>query len=633
MTTKKVEKTKQGKSVLKTLMKKAKKAVDLVVGNAEDYEEEDAGGDLRFDPRIMIKINVTFDKDFLPREKVLKLNLRGARFFNEIKRDVREINGVYVVYPHAYAFQLDTRRDEWEEKLTRELNHDYGLELRKIRFMDEEEVCGIYQRAGLNTIRDPYHLKEGELLIIAGGFANFNSDGIAMCRVTAEVSRIKGKQAEQKGKPGEHRTYEQQYFGKFGEKAGAYFYVGGEWFHNLFIPEFFHKDEPRFFSFRIADDGKNLKFFGDSIKRGIDIRGIVKTKTTRECEKIIHAINPDYLAGTQAKELVLSVCYDIEEEEDTAVEVLTEIPVEEDFVKKTLKPLDLDFYDEEDSKNRPYLESEMILLPAPHEKDIPSYIMNIGDEKKGMKFFASSADKEISILPPDKEGKIYKKSINDKIHYTVKPGRFSYTISNRFISRLVDKELNVYFAWALSTGMETRIPLPMDFYIFGRNPFGNIPEDKRGVIKDHLVKLNEGSEEFWRIGTSRNHAVLLKEPRSGFRLCNISTSFPVYVIRSADLEKPVIAPTRIEPVTEPKKKKKLQAFLSGILEETVNTDRLAEQLKGCSGGIELESNDLIIIGNRGYKYIVPLVMESQLSSRMQLSVLRKIRESSTVLMQ
>ena len=44
MTAKKVEKTKQGTSYLKTLMKKAKKAVDLVVGNAEDYEEEDAGG-------------------------------------------------------------------------------------------------------------------------------------------------------------------------------------------------------------------------------------------------------------------------------------------------------------------------------------------------------------------------------------------------------------------------------------------------------------------------------------------------------------------------------------------------------------------------------------------------------------
>lgn len=632
MTAKKDEKTKQGKNVLKTLMKKAKKAVDLVVGNAEDYEEEDAGGDLRFDPRIMIKINVTFDKDFLPREKVLKLNLRGARFFNEIKRDVREINGVYVVYPHAYAFQLDTRRTEWEEKLTRELNHDYGLELRKIRFMDEEEVCGIYQRAGLNTIRDPYNLKEGELLIIAGGFANFNPAGIAMCRVTADVAKIKGKPTEQKGKQPEHESYEQRYFGKFSEKAGAYFYVGGEWYFNLFIPEFFHKDEPRFFSFRIADDGKNLKFFGDSIKRGIDIRGVVKTKTTRENEKIIHAINPDYLAGTRAKELVLSVCYDIEEEEATA-DVPAEIPVEEDFVEKMVKPVHLDFYDEEDSKNRPYLVSEMILLPAPHEKDIPSYIMTIGDETRGMKFFASSADKEISILPPGKDEKIYKKSIKDKIHYTVKPGRFSYTVSNRFISRLVDKELNVYFSWALSTGMETRVPLPMDFYIFGRNPFGNLPEDKRAGIKDYLVKLNEGSEEFWRIGTSRNHAVLVKEPRAGFRLCNISSSFPVYVIRSADLEKPVIAPTRIEPVTDPKKKKKLQAFLSGILENTTGTDRWAEQLKGCSGGIELESNDLIIIGNRGYKYIVPLVMESQLSSRMQLSVLRKIRESSTMLMQ
>jgi hypothetical protein len=40
---------------------------------------------------------------------------------------------------------------------------------------------------------------------------------------------------------------------------------------------------------------------------------------------------------------------------------------------------------------------------------------------------------------------------------------------------------------------------------------------------------------------------------------------------------------------------------------------------------------LIIIGNRVYKYIVPLVMESQLSSRAQLSVLRKIHESSSVL--
>jgi hypothetical protein len=622
MTAANEEKTKEGKNYLKTLMKKAKKAVDLVVGNAEDYREEDTGGDLRFDPRIMIKICVTFDKDFLPREKVLKLNLRGYRFFNEIKRDIREINGVYVVYPHVYAFQLDTRKEEWEKKLTSELNHDYGLELQKIHFIDEEEVCGIYQRAGLNAIHDPYHLKEGELLIIAGGFANFNTDGMHICRVTAEVSRSRGKTAEQ-------RVYTERYFSKFSEKAGAYFYVGSEWYFNLFVPEFFLEEEPRFFSFRIADDGKNLKFFGDSIKRGIDIRGKVKNKTTRESEKIIHTLNPEYLAGTQAKEMVLSVCYDIEENEGKQ----REARLGDETTGSQATPEILSMFDEEDSKNRPYLENALILLPAPHEKDIPSYIMTIGDDRKGIKFFVSSVDREVSILLPDKDENIYKKNIKDKIHYTVKPGRFSYTISNKFLSRFVDKELNVYFSWALSSSMESKMPLVEDFYIFGRNPFGNIPENERAAVSDHLVKLNEGNEDFWRIGTSRNHAVLLKEPGGSFRVFNISSSFPIYLIRDSYLEKPVIAPSRIEPVIEEKKKKKLEALLTVLVEEKMTTADLAAGLKGCAGSFELETNDLLIIGNRGYKYIVPLVMESQLSSRMQLSVLRKIRESSSVMMQ
>ncbi|MCP5105023.1 MAG: hypothetical protein GY950_16670 [bacterium] len=580
--------------------------------------DEDTGGDLSFDPRVMIKINVTFDKDFLPREKVLKLNLRGARFFNEIKRDIREINGVYVVYPHIYAFQLDTRKEEWEKKLTEELNHDYKLELQNIRFFDEEEVCGIYQRAGLNAIRDPYHLQEGELLIIAGGFANFNAGGMAMCGVTADVSAAGGR-----GKGGEHQAYKGNYYAKFSDKAGAYFYVGGEWYHNLFVPEFFHKEEPRFFSFRIADDGKNLKFFGDSIKRGIDIRGKIKTKTTKECEKIIHTINPDYLSGTRAKELVLSVCYYIEEGEEP--------PVEEDMVERMLKNLETDVFGEKDNKNIPYLENAMILLPAPHEKDIPSYIMTIGEENKGIRFYASSSDKEISILPPGKEEEIYKKKIKDKIHYTVKPGRFSYTISNRFLSRFVDKELSIYFSWALSNTMESKILLDEDFYIFGRNPFGNIREDKRNRIKEHLVKLNEGSEDFWRIGTSRNHAILIKDAPGSFRVYNISSSFPVYVVNKGDLEKPVIAPFRIDPVKEDKKKKKVQTLLSRLLEGKIKKNDLATQLKANAGGVELENSDLIIIGNRGYNFIAPLVMESQLSSRMQMSVLRKIRESSSVL--
>ncbi|NIM16183.1 MAG: hypothetical protein GTO45_29615 [Candidatus Aminicenantes bacterium] len=608
MTEEKSGNKKQDKSYLKILMKKAKKAVNLVMGNAEDYTEEDAGGDLRFDPGIMMKINVTFDKNFLPREKVLKLNLRGARFFSEIKKDIREINGVYIVYPHVYAYQLDTRKAEWEKKLIHELNNDYGLELEMIRFFNEEDVSRLYQRSGINTIRDPYHLQEGELLVIAGGFANFNTKGIPLCQVNVEASTIRGKRTVKK-------TYNENYLTKFSDMAGAYFYVGGEWYHNLFIPGLLDNDEPRFFSFRIADDGKNLLFFSDPHKRGIDIRGKVKTETTPDQEKIIHTINPKYLEGTQIKELVLTVIYDIEEKVDSLdVGVGT---------GETSGP------DDKNKDNFPFLETAMILLPAPNEKDIPSYIMTIGSEKKGFNIFASSTDKEISILSPLTGEKIFKKNIKDEIDYSIKFGRLSYSISNEFISRFRDRELKAYFSWTLSSNMPGRIPLAGDFYVLGRDPFGNLPKKERNRIKNHLVKLNEGAGHFWRIGTSRNHALLLKETRGSFRVYNISLSFPVYVVKEKDLEEHRISPFRIDPVRGEKKEEKLELLLAWIGKGM--TDGLASGLNEYSESLELENNDLIIVGNRVYKYITPMVMKSPLSSSVQMSVLRKIQESSSVM--
>ena len=88
------EKQKAG-NYFKGLMKKAQEAINLVIGNSEVYSEEDTAGDLRFDPAVMMKINVTFDKEFLPKEKVVKLNVRGNRFFYDIKRNIREINGLW----------------------------------------------------------------------------------------------------------------------------------------------------------------------------------------------------------------------------------------------------------------------------------------------------------------------------------------------------------------------------------------------------------------------------------------------------------------------------------------------------------------------------------------------------------
>lgn len=616
MPEKKDDKTKSPKSYLKTLMKKAKKAVDLMLGNPEDYAEENTEGDLRFDSSIMMKINVTFDKNFLPQEKVLKLNLRGSRFFSEIKRDIREINGVFIVYPHFYAYQLDTRKDDWEKKLLRELNEDYGLDLHKIRFINEEEICGIYQRVGFNDIRDPYHLLEGELLIIAGGFANFNSVGMPLCNIKAEVTPTDGN-------PPEKQIYCERYFAKFNEKAGGYFYVGGEWYHNLFIPEFFTKDEPRFFSFRIGDDGKNLKFFGDSVKRGIDIRGKVSTETSPVSENIIHTINPEYLSGTRAQELILTVTYEIALEDDLATrEIMKE---------GTVRPTEPDTIEEKDNDNLPFLENSMILLPAPNAEDIPSYIMTIGDEKKGIKFYVSSPDQEVSILPPSIEERVYKRNIKDKIDYSIKLGRIGYSISNDFISRFGDKELKAYFSWTLSNTMENRFTLAKDFYIFGREPLGNLRQTEQAKLEEHLVKLNEGSKDFWRIGTSRNHAFLLRTMRGGFRVYNISPSFPMFVVKAADREKPVISPFRIGPITDGGKREKLEVLLGVLGKGMMETGVLAPGLKGCAEGLDLENNDFVIIGNRVYKYIVPLVMESELSSRVQMSVLRKIRESSSVI--
>lgn len=619
MPTNQDEKTKNPKNNLKSLMKKAKKAVNLVLGNPEDYLEEDIGGDLHFDSSIMMKLNVTFDDNFLPQEKVLKLNLRGSYFFSEIKRDIREINGIFIVYPSIYAFQLDNRKEDWEKKLILELNSDYDLELYKIRFINEEEICSIYQRAGFMNIRNPYNLQKGELMIVAGGFANFNTDGIPLCHIKAEVMPVVTLPNDSQS---EKKVYTENYYAKFNDRAGGYFYVGGEWYYNLFIPEFFAMDKHRFFSFRIGDDGKNLKFFGDNIKRGIDIRGKVTVESLPFNENIIHLINPEYLENSGVQELILTVSYEIDFENDINMANIKAAGM--------INQIGPEAGEEIDKKNLPFLENAMVLLPAPNKDDIPSYLMTIGDDKKGLKFYASSQDQEISILHPSIEEKIYKKNIKDKINYSTKLGCIGYSISDDFIIRFADKELKAYFSWALSCTSKNRFTLSRAFYIFGREPLGNLGEANQSKSEAHLVRLNEGNKDFWRIGTSRNHAFLLKNDQGGFKIYNISPSFPVFVVKNVDREKPLISPFRIGPITDEDKRAKLEGLLVGLGNGVIETDILSPGLKCCAEGLDLENDDYIIIGNRVYKYIIPLVMESQLSDRVQMSVLRKIRESTSV---
>lgn len=610
------EQLKPPKNYLKSIMQKAKKAVDLMIGNAEDYTREDSGGDLKFDPRCMMKIDVTFDKNFLPKEKVVKLNLRGSRFFNEIKADLRELNTIFIIYPHAYAIQLDTRKDQWEKKLIRELNADYQLELQMIKFFNEDDIAGIYQRAGFDHIRNPYRLKENELLIIAGGFTNFNFDGLHLCQIEADVIPTQTNETSPK-------KYTEYYFTRFSEKAGAYFYVGGEWYYNLFIPEMYDPDNSLFFSLRIGDDSKTFKFFSDSRKAGIEIRGTIHSEHSSEKEKLIYPINPVYLSGSNAKNITLTAIYDIDKEEPPSVEILDK--------SKSVSSEKFSGKDQLLMEEIPFLEDVMILLPAPNQHDIPSYIMSVGDEKNGIKFFASSQDNEISILAPGREKKFYKRHIDDPIDYSIKFGKLGYSISNEFLSRFGDKELKVYFSWGLSNNMPNRIFLKEDFYILGRDPLANMEDTIHSKFQKNVVILNTGIESFWRIGTSRDHAIILRESPGKYRIFNISTSFPIYVVRKEDLEKPLISPFKLEHTEVKNEPDNLYPFLNRFYNDRSRAKKMINELSNQADHLELEPNDWIIIGNRVYKFIIPLLMESVLSDRVQMSVLRKIRESSSVL--
>jgi hypothetical protein len=640
-----IEESQQSKNYFKRLMKKAKNAVKLVIGNSEVYSTEDSGGDLRFEPSIMMKINVTFDKEFLPKEKVVKINVRGNRFFYEHKRDLRVINSIYVVYPSEYVIQFDVRREEWEKHLMDELNSEYKLDLKRIHFINEEEICRMYQRKGIKEIRSPYNLQKGELLIIVGGFINFNMDGTPLCDAKVNLKKESGVKDGKVVK----KTYESHYFGKYDQRAGAYFFVGGEWYHNIFIPEMYNKESSRFFSFRIAGDGKSLMFFSDLKMRGIDIRDEVKTASSEEAEEIIYTINPAYFGETGIVDFKLSTIYEIKEEieiEEEKVEkerapvretpVQAAVEVEEKEPERKIEIPAVTEESESDEVTLPCLETEMILLPIPRDDDISSYIMSVGEEKKSIKFYTSSTDNEVSILAPEREKNVYKRTIGDAVNYSIKLDSVSYSISNTLLSRLEDKELKLYFAWALHSNTTERIYLKSDFYIFGREPLDNLNKEVGDDVSEQLVRLNKGDEDFWRIGASRDHALLLKEGND-YTIYNISFSFPIYLVNPGDMDDPLIRPSRIEPVSSTEKEEKLVSLLAQIKEELASNlpkrkdiDDLAGDLSECASSRVLEHNDLVIIGNKAFRYIIPVVMEAPLSHRAQKSILRKIELNKSI---
>lgn len=284
-------------------------------------------------------------------------------------------------------------------------------------------------------------------------------------------------------------------------------------------------------------------------------------------------------------------------------------------------------------ENLPYLENEMILLPLPKDDDIGSYIMSIGSEKKNVKFYTSSIDGEVSILSPELGEKIYKRGIYETVDYSAKLDSIHYAISNSFLARVDDKELKIYFGWSLKSNVVERTYLESDFYIFGREPLDNLDRVLADEPPGPMVRLNKKDDDFWRIGASRDHAVLVNED-GGHSIYNISLSYPIYLVNARDLEKPIIPTLRVEPVAGGEKEKKLARFLAEIRKEVSehrDVANLPEKLAGFAESAALGNNDLLIIGSRVFKYFVPLVTESPLSARVQKSILRKIQVNKSII--
>jgi hypothetical protein len=264
-------------------------------------------------------------------------------------------------------------------------------------------------------------------------------------------------------------------------------------------------------------------------------------------------------------------------------------------------------------------------------------MMTVGDEKKSVQFYTNSVDNEVSILAPDKEEKIYKRKIGNRIDYSIKFDSIHYSISDSFLSQIDNKILKLYFAWELRANVVERICLESDFYIFGREPLGELSK-QRDSAYEQLIRLNNRDDDFWRIGASRDHGFLLKEKTGdtySHCLYNISLSYPIYLLKTKPPETPLIRPSILDPVSG---EKKLTAFLAKIREALTNNlpdqleaSILSTNLKEFANWAILENNDLLIIGNRVFKYVVPVVMESPLSDRVQKSILRKTQLSDSVL--
>ena len=639
-------------SLGKWVKRSIKKFVSLTLGDSDFNASKHQMGELFFNEEFMQVIEIDFDERHLPRPKIFKLNLVVSSFFNRLKKNLRSINSIYLVYSDSLVMQFESFSHEWKDRFRHILNEEYHLELERIHYVRESDILAIFNSRRMRNqlgkpdeyFKDPYHLKSNEFLIIAGGFSNFKYDYPPLLNETKGVSTdykstqtIASIEVEyfklKKGIQGEKIHINGDYPIKYQPKAGAYFYVGGEWYHNLFVPDIFHPGKSRYICFRIDDEGKYIRFFPDAENRHIPV---CTKKPEKEYGsgfvKLIYLINPEYLDRSDIMDFKISICYESDEmanqteiietperASDTSLQTISWEKISREI--KTMETEDrAETHLGIDQEMLPFFRNEMVLLPRPgtREDDISEYVMQINTREHTIQFRASGQDNEISVLISGKNNRSYKKKISDDIRFSTIVDGHQYTFSNEIISRIQDEEMALYFCCHMESTLKQRIPLKSDFYVIGRDPVG--------YDNDHSIELNLTRDEFWRIGSSRNHAIIMKG-RSGYELYNISTANSISIIKPESLKQPRIKSFKIPPVTEDRYLARLTSFLDEI--RTGYDHRKFKELNRFSRGKTLENNDLVFIGNRIYLYVIPMVIESQLEGDIQ-NILKTVQLKKSI---
>jgi hypothetical protein len=623
------------------LKKGIKKIVSLILGESDFSPSRHRGGDLLFNPDCMEILEIDFDSSGIPRPKVFKLNLVISSFFNRVKKNLRTINALYLVLSDEMAMQFESFGQEWKDRFMQVLNEDYLLELERIHYIRESDILNLLNRDHIRErmrnrvpiFKTPYKLKTREFLIVAGGFINFKYREPPLMRETRgvisdfrsdetiasiEVSFFKLKENARMEKiqvTGEYPV-------KYHSNAGAYFFIGGEWYHNIFLPDLWDPQTVRYICFRIDDDGRYIRFFPDAEKRHLPV---CLKKPEKDYGsgfvKLTYTINPDYLSNPDMVDFKIGIRYespleaepteliaDIEEEAEMSIETLgwnkinREIEAIDGLTGKNEKIkdhepgiLDPDVF--------PFLLTHTVLLPRPGTRpgDISAYEMQIGDREGSIRFSASSPENKITILTSTQPNRPYKKQLGEDIDFTTILKGHSYSFSNKLISRIDDDEMKLYFSWELNSTVREKILLQADYYLVGRDPL-KLPDS-------HVIRLNETREAFWRIGSSRNHAWIQKGV-NGYDIFNISASNSIYIIKTADLDKPVIVPKKLNPVSGKKHIAGINEFLDRL--KAMAEDETITLPGSIAQSHRLGNDDLIIIGNRIFLVVQPVIVQSEL---------------------